>query len=164
MQKEEQFNALRQRNERTIRQVCWSFFPRDAYNYKSLYAGILLRLWEQMDKVGYVESESAWVHQLALRYAINEYRREKNQPQLLEITETMADTLPEIRSDESRQQLEELMTALKPQDKSILNLYLSGYTSQEMAQMLDRRKGAIEVQIHRIKQKLIKMQSQIDNR
>ena len=151
---EHPFIELIGRHEAAIGRVCRSFcsFAEDR---EDLRQEILLNLWRGWK--GYRPDHKAitWVYRVALNTAISWRRYRKKQIETLSL---VGFDLPEdslLREQSAH--LKALIIQLSVSDQRLINLYLDGFTTEEIGRLMGISQTNVTTRIGRIKEKLRKI-------
>lgn len=155
---EHPFIELIERHTAAIERVCRSFCSVKE-DREDLRQEILLRLW--MGWKGYRPDHKpiTWLYRVALNTAISWRRQRARQVQT-----TPLDTfdLPEDTVlKEQVAHLKALIAMLPAADRRLINLYLDGFSSDEIARLLGISQTNVTTRIGRIKEKLRKLKIEI---
>ncbi len=151
---EHPFIELIERHGAAIGHVCRSFCPA-AEDREDLRQEILLNLWQGWKRYRPEHKPITWVYRVALNTAIS-WRRQRNR---------RVETLPmdgfDLPDDSSiREQavyLKALIARLPSNDRRLIELYLDGFSTAEIGQMLGISQTNVTTRIGRIKEKLRKI-------
>ena len=155
---EHPFIELIERHTAAIERVCRSFCSVKE-DREDLRQEILLRLW--MGWKGYRPDHKpiTWLYRVALNTAISWRRQRARQVQT-----TPLDTFDLPEESTLREQatyLKTLIAMLPAADRRLINLYLDGFSSDEIARLLGISQTNVTTRIGRIKEKLRKLKIEI---
>ncbi|MEZ5364254.1 MAG: sigma-70 family RNA polymerase sigma factor [Bryobacterales bacterium] len=108
------------------------------------------RGWEKRATLRKIGSVAGWINSIALNIFRNDYRRGKRVDQLDDpiIAES-------VRPDGPRVDVENSLKVCSPEDREMLSeLYVAGYSSQEVAQRHGLKPSTVRVRMFRVRQKL----------
>ncbi len=151
---EHPFIELIERHTAAINSVCRSFCSV-AEDREDLRQEILMHLWMGWKNYRPDHRSITWVYRVALNTAIS-WRRHRGRQ--VETISMEGFDLPEdsvLREEAAH--LRALMLQLPMADQRLLTLYLDGFTSAEIGQMLGLSQTNVTTRIGRIKEKLRKM-------
>ena len=151
---EHPFIELIERHEAAIGRVCRSFCSV-AEDREDLRQEILLNLWSGWKAYRPDHKAITWVYRVALNTAISWRRHRKRQLETLSLN---GFDLPEdsILREQSAH-LKALIAQLSVGDQRIINLYLDGFTTDEIGRLTGISQTNVTTRIGRIKEKLRKM-------
>jgi RNA polymerase sigma-70 factor (ECF subfamily) len=117
-----------------------------------LYQEILCALWRSLPGFRGDAALGTWVYRVALNTALSHARLRKRRPPEVQAA---ADALtePATAGDPAREDaiLQDFLASLGEIDRSLLILYLDGFSHEEISQVTGLRPGAVGVRLHRIK-------------
>lgn len=146
-----EFEQLVLRQQATIERVCRRFFVGDRYRQQAVAQDVLLRLWNSF---GTMRDEKACVYRVAVNTAIDHYHLLRQQQQRMVPLEGR-DLCDEERPLQER--LYELIDLLPEEEQELLFYYLDHRTEKEIAALTGLTESNVGVRIHRIKNKLIRI-------
>jgi RNA polymerase sigma-70 factor (ECF subfamily) len=126
---------------------------------------IFLRLLTHLPE-GIFENPGGYLHQAAVNEALTiakarKRKKEKAVPILIKVDgkekeheEIESKAARSQRAGNLREQLQDAITALNPQDVGLLLLYMDGYSDAEIAEMRGETRGAVASKLYRIREKL----------
>jgi RNA polymerase sigma-70 factor (ECF subfamily) len=145
------FLELIEENRRLISKICL-FYSKSLYDRQDLFQEIVLQAWKGYPRFRHDSKFSTWLYTVSLNTALTYYKHQKKNPtgpvSHLEIPE-----LPESENEQHRI-MYAAIDELNEIEKSIVLLYLDGYSYEEMENILGISNGALRVKMSRIKQKL----------
>ena len=97
------------------------------------------------------------MYRVALNTAISLWRKEVRQPRVVPLPEEMEQWLRDEPADPLRDELYRLIDLLPKADKALIYMYIDGASEVEIATVMGITTTAVGVRIHRIKQKLKKL-------
>lgn len=148
------FIELIERHNAAIERVCRSFCssPEDREDLKQ---EILVHLWQGWKGYRPEHKPITWLYRVALNTAISWRRSQKRQ------IETVAldgfDVPNDSLSREQSAHLKALIAMLPQADQRLINLYLDGFSTDEMGRLLSISQTNVTTRIGRIKDKLRKI-------
>lgn len=151
---EHPFIELIERHEAAIWRVCRSFCST-AEDREDLRQEILLNLWRGWKSYRPDHKAVTWVYRVALNTAISWRRHRKRQIETLPLD---GYDLPEdtVLREQSAH-LKALIVQLPVSDQRLINLYLDGFTTEEMGRLMGISQTNVTTRIGRIKEKLRKI-------
>ena len=151
---EHPFIELIERHEAAIGRVCRSFCSVDE-DREDLRQEIMLNLWRGWKRYRPDHKIITWVYRVALNTAISWQRRRKRQ------VETMSIDCFDIPEDstlrEQSAHLRVLIALLPVSDQRLINFYLDGFETEEIARLMGISRTNVTTRIVRIKEKLRKL-------
>lgn len=151
---EHPFIELVERHEAAIGRVCRSFcsIPEDR---EDLRQEILLNLWRGWKRYRPDHKAITWVYRVALNTAISWRRHRKHQ---LEAISMDGFDMPEDSSiKEQSTHLKMLIGMLSVDNQRLINLYLDGFSTEEIGRLMGISQTNVTTRINRIKEKLKKI-------
>ena len=151
---EHPFIELIERHEAAIERVCRSFCSVTE-DREDLRQEILLNLWRgwKTDRPDY--KAITWIYRVTLNTAISWRRHRKRQIETLSLD---GFDLPEdsVLREQSAN-LKALIAQLSVSDQRLINLYLDGFTTEEISRLMGISQTNVTTRIGRIKEKLRKI-------
>lgn len=157
---EQEFMQIIRDSERIIYKICYMYTtPQVSLN--DLYQEVVLNLWKAFPKFRHECKTSTWLYRIALNTCISYFRKEKNTPDFVTLTNE-ADQLTDENDpvQEMLRQMYRMISHLGQLDKSIILLYLEDKSYSEMAEITGLSVTNIATKLSRIKEKLKKMKQQ----
>ena len=121
---------------------------KDKMTAEDLTEEIFLKAWKAIGR--YKQKKlafSAWLYRIAHNYIID-YFRTRRQHLVLEEATLAADSNPEQEAEEKliQQELAEAISYLPPQQRQVIILkFIEGLDNREIAQIMQKRQGAVRV-------------------
>ncbi|MBQ9587440.1 MAG: sigma-70 family RNA polymerase sigma factor [Bacteroidales bacterium] len=159
MQNEEHpFLTMTQQHAALIDKICRSFCNGDAEDANDLRQDILLNLWRGWKRWKPYHKPITWVWRVAMNTAISWRRARQRRIEMVPIENS---DMPEDRGNQDAiSNLYSLISRLPAPDQRLLQLYIDGWTGQEIAVMLQTSASNITTRIGRIKEKLRDLEQQ----
>lgn len=151
---EHPFIELIERHEAAINRVCHSFCS-NADDQADLKQEILLNLWRGWKRYHSDYRVITWIYRVALNTAISWRRRSMRQVEALPIYEF--DIPEDSILKEQTYHLKTLIALLPVGDQRLIQLYLDGFSSEEIGQIMGISQTNVTTRIGRIKEKLRKL-------
>lgn len=148
------YGDFMRRHRETVWLVCWSYAKCDRVQCEDMVQEVWMALWLRFDQLNTHLSEReqrAWLKRVARSVIVDLYRR--SEPEAERLTPALAATLPAVGIDYA-ESIEELMSALTPDEQHMMRMRLEGYDAQEIADEFKMKRGAVYVRINRIITKL----------
>ena len=151
---EHPFIKLIEQHNAAIGRICRSFCST-AEDREDLRQDILLNLWRGWKRYRPDHKAITWVYRVALNTAISRRRHKKRQIETFPID---GFDLPEdsILREQSAH-LKVLITQLPVADQRLINMYLDGFSTEEIGHIMDISQTNVTTRIGRIKEKLRKL-------
>ena len=148
------FIELIERHRAAIDSVCRSFcsLPEDR---EDLRQEILLNLWRGWKRYRPEHKPITWLYRVALNTAISWRRQRKRQVETVPLDNFDLPDNPALR--EQAEHLKTLITMLPQADRRLIGLYLDGFSTEEIGQLVGISQTNVTTRIARIKEKLRKM-------
>ena len=149
--KNKTFEELLEANKGLILKICL-FYARTESDRQDLYQDIVLQAWKGFSRFRGESKFSTWLYKVSLNTALTIKRKNK-----ILFTEPPDDLPAEITLPADQEPVAQLYRAIEELneiEKSIVLLYLDGYSYDEMEKILGISSGALRVKMVRIKQKL----------
>lgn len=154
---EQEFLSVIKEYERVIYKVCYLYATKNA-PLNDLYQEVVLNIWKAFGKFRGESKISTWIYRIALNTCISFIRKEKNIPEIVNLTQEVSWMTDE--QDELQVMLKELhllINQLGQLDKSIILLYLEENSYEEISEITGLTVTNVATKISRIKDKLRKM-------
>ena len=153
---EHPFIELIKRHTAAINSVCRSFCSV-AEDREDLRQEILMHLWMGWKSYRPDHRPVTWVYRVALNTAISWRRHRRRQ---VETTSMEGFVLPDYSSlREQSAHLKALIAMLPTHDQRLINLYLDGFSTEEIGRLMGISQTNVTTRIGRIKEKLRRMSS-----
>ena len=151
---EHPFIELIEKHEAAINRVCRSFC-RDVEERKELRQEILMHLWIGWKDYRPDHKPITWIYRVAVNTAISWRRHRKRQVEAFPLDgfDLPEDTI--LR--EQANHLKALIAMLPASDQRLMNLYLDGFSTNEIGRMMGISQTNVTTRIARIKEKLCKI-------
>jgi len=149
--KERQASFLKaiKENHGIIHKTCRSW-TRSREDQEDLYQEIVFQLWKSYSSFNASSKLSTWIYGVAVRSAIQPFRRRK-------VMTELPDIFPEVPSDETPDgpgiddQLFRIFHSYEKNDRAVLVLAMEGFAAKEIGVILGMRTNAVEQRLGRIK-------------
>ena len=145
------FIELIERHEAAINRVCRSFCSV-AEDREDLRQEILLNLWRGWKNYRPDHKTITWVYRVALNTAISWQRHRKRQIETLPLPGF--DLPEESVLREQSAHLKALIAQLSASDQRFINLYLDGFSTEEIGRLMGISQTNVTTRLGRIKDKL----------
>jgi len=148
----EQFIQIVQAHQGIINSICRIYFAA-AEDQKDARQEIILQLWKAYPSFRGEAKLSTWIYKVGLNTVLYQLRKTKKRPTKIALT-TLVDLPSPSLLDDDFQQLQQLISLLKAEDKALIILYLEGYSHKEIADTLVTTPTNISTRLNRIKKRL----------
>lgn len=161
-----EFEEMLCRSQRILYHVCLAYTDKRPESIDDLYQEIVCNLWHGWPKFRSESDTATWVYRVALNTAKSELRKlqRRGDRDTVPISTHLADTLADKAADPCTERLYSLIDLLPDEEKELTLLYLDGLSHAQIAAVTGTTVGAAKQHIYRIKQKLILLNSQENER
>lgn len=139
-------------------------YCKNAENRNDLVQEIIIQLWKSFDKYNKEYELSTWMYRIALNVAISFYRKDKK-----DLATPLTESIIAMVHEEEPGELEEnvrmlyqFINELDELNKALMLLFLESKSHKEMAEVLGISETNVATKISRIKEKLKKKFSLIN--
>lgn len=153
---EKEFVGMVRTYERVIYKVCYLYTTPNA-SLSDLYQEVVLNLWKAYPNFRAECKVSTWIYRIALNTCISFIRKEKNIPEIVNLTQDLDCTEEDDETQQMLRQLYHLINRLGQLEKSIILLYLEEKSYEEIAEITGLTVTNVATRLSRIKDKLRKM-------
>lgn len=151
MNRYDAYTAMLGRHRSVIWAMCWAHARGRWDDCCDLVQEVSIALWENYGKlrpsVSFKE-ERAWVRWQA-RSVFDQIQR-RRQVETTPLTDRLADTLVDEDSRQVKEDMEELMASLSPDEQRLVRLQMEGYNADEIASVMGLKRDAVYQRMHRI--------------
>ena len=158
-----EFNALILRHKAMIWHICSDYRLGSAWNTEDCVQEVIMNLWRSFKSFEGRSSEKTWVWRVATNTMLMLRRKDVRSPQTEPIETENEDTKDDEPSNDSYQQLQQLIETLPEESGVVIRAFLDGFSYNEIAEMTDSSVGAVAMRIARLKRKLKKMYERENN-
>ncbi len=151
------FNALVLRHKAMIWHICSDYNLGKAWNTEDCIQEVMTNIWRDFDKFEGRSSEKTWVWRVATNTMLMLKRKDVRSPQTESIEMIGEGVKSDEPSNESLQQLQQLINALPEKEGTVIRAFLDGFSYKEIADMTDSSVGAVAMRIARTKLRLKQM-------
>ena len=148
------FNALVLRHKAMIWHICSDYNLGKAWNTEDCIQEVMANIWRDFDKFEGRSSEKTWVWRVATNTMLMLKRKDVRSPQTESIEAVSVGEKGDEPSDESYQQLQQLIDTLPEESGTVIRAFLDGFSYKEIADMTGSSVGAVAMRIARLKRKL----------
>ena len=149
-----EFNALVLRHKAMIWHICSDYRLGSAWKTEDCVQEVIVNLWRSFKSFEGRSSEKTWVWRVATNTMLMLRRKDVRSPQTEPIETENEDTKDDEPSNDSYQQLQQLIEALPEESGVIIRAFLDGFSYKEIAEMTNSTVGAVAMRIARLKRKL----------
>ena len=157
------FNALVLRHKAMLWHICSDYSIGKAWKTEDCMKEVLISLWRSFRDFEGRSSEKTWVWRVATNTMLMLRRKDIRSPQTESIETVKVDDKTDEQSNDSYQQLQQLIDALPEESGTIIRAFLDGFSYKEIADMTGSSVGAVAMRIARIKRKLKLMYEKENN-
>ncbi len=111
---------------------------------------IILQLWKSFDTFRGDAQVSTWIYKVGLNTLLSKNKKEQKRPKQESITPTH-ESISTSFHDDDLALLKQLIQSLKKVDKALVILYLEGYSTKEIAEMMQLTQSNVTTRMSRIK-------------
>ncbi len=158
-----EFNALVLRHKAMIWHICSDYRLGSAWNTEDCVQEVIMNLWRSFNSFEGRSSEKTWVWRVSTNTMLMLRRKDVKSPQTESIETESIDKKDDETSNESYQQLQQLIEALPEESGVVIRAFLDGFSYKEIAEMTNSSVGAVAMRIARLKRKLRKMYERENN-
>ncbi len=145
------FIELIQENKGLILKICL-FYTKTEADRQDLFQDIVLHAWKGYPNFRHDSKFSTWLYSVALHTAL--FLQRKKKPVSQPLMENIPDQHLPYKDIEQADEMYAAINSLNEIEKSIILLYLDGYSYEEMEKITGISNGTLRVKMNRIKQKL----------
>ena len=142
---------LIEQNKGLVLKICF-FYANTETDREDLFQDILFRAWKSYSSFRNESKFSTWLYKISLNTAL--FSRRKQSPDILPLSIDLDHSDFKNTENEAINLLHMAIKTLNDIEKSLVLLYLEGYTYDEMEKITGISNGALRVKMSRIKQKL----------
>lgn len=139
-------------NRGIIRSLCKVYY-RSNEDQKDAFQDIILQLWKSFDTFLGKSKISTWIYRVGLNTILTK-RRGDEKSISVEPIDTLHQNVCTGKADDNLELLYIIIQALKDIDKAIVVLYLEGYQSKEIAEILKMSPTNVTTRFNRLKSEL----------
>ena len=158
---QQRYEAMVRRHTGLIRRVCVLRSEGNEELCRELEQEVAIGLWLHLDSYVPGRAEAAWVYWRARKVVYDYFHRRLPPPDRL--SQDIADTLAEEAS-RGREQLEEIMAYLAPDERRLLELRLEAESVAEMAAKLQCSTNAVYKRLAHVIKKARKINEKLNRR
>ena len=157
------FNALVLRHKAMIWHICSDYNVGKVWKTEDCMQEVLISLWKSFRTFEGRSSEKTWVWRVATNTMLMLRRKDVRTLQTEPLETVGTEEKDEEPSNESYQQLQQLIDALPEESGTTIRAFLDGFSYKEIADMTGSSVGAVAMRIARIKRKLKQMYEKENN-
>ena len=155
-EKEDQFVEMIQRHERLILKVCAMYTNATRSELRDLYQDAVVVLWESYGTFKGQSKPSTWIYAVTRYTMLNQMRKHR-----LETERQQDCEVENIAQDDSvdrmLEEVREAVAMLPPDERDIFIMWMEGFKTGEIAEVMSMTYGNVAIKLTRIKMKLRKM-------
>ena len=148
----EAFIKIVQFHQGIINSICRIYFPA-AEDQKDARQEIILQLWKAFPNFRGTSKWSTWIYKVALNTTLNQLRK-ANKLSIQVTDSTLMSLSIQPSFDDDFQQLQQIISLLRAEDKALVILHLEGYNHKEIADTLETTPTNVSTRLNRIKKRL----------
>ncbi|MEM9283614.1 MAG: RNA polymerase sigma factor [Verrucomicrobiota bacterium] len=131
-------------------------YAKESWDQNDLFQEIALQVWKSIPRFRGESAETTWVYRISLNTALSWSKKERNHQRRKQLLESASSLLKAPQPPDARLAwLYEQIHQLHPANRSLVLLFLDGYSYSEMADILGITESNVGVKINRIKKQLI---------
>jgi RNA polymerase sigma-70 factor (ECF subfamily) len=143
--------------------ICSDYNLGKAWKTEDCVQEVLVSLWRSLGAFEGRSSEKTWVWRVATNTMLMLRRKDVRSPQTESIDTVSMDDKDDGSSNESYQQLQQLIDALPEESGTTIRAFLDGFSYKEIADMTGSSVGAVAMRIARTKRRLKQMYEKENN-
>lgn len=155
-EKERLFLEMLDAHKSVIAKVCCVYTSPTA-DFDDLYQETVTNLWLGFDKFRGEAKISTWIYRAAINTCITWVRRNKRYNNNVAIENDMPIKVDDSNKMADYRRLHAMISQLLPLEKAIITLWLDEKSYDEIASITGLTKANVAVKLHRIKEKMSKM-------
>lgn len=140
-----------------ITKICF-FYAESADEVEDLRQDTLLNLWRGWDGFREESKRSTWIHRVCLNTCVSYVRRERHRRNSVPLPELIDDSEGDGRA-ELWMELRHQINYLSKRERAAILLWLEEFSYDDIAEVMGMSRNGVATLLHRIKQKLIKLNS-----
>ena len=154
--KEQGFLAMLDEYKSVIAKVCCVYASPNA-DFGDLYQETVVNLWQGYDRFRGESKLSTWIYRVAFNTCITWVKRNRRHSDMLSIDDVLSVEAEESTRLDDYRHLQSLIARLEPMEKAVVTLWLDEKTYEEIAAITGLSQSNVGVRLHRIKEKLAKL-------
>lgn len=155
MEKEMTFEQMVEAYSPAITKICF-FYAETADEVADLRQDTFINLWRGWESFRADANLSTWIHRVCLNTCVSYVRKESRHRHKAQLPEIVDDTTGADRAElwlEIRRQI----NTLSKRERAVIILWLEEFSYDDIAEVTGLSRNAVATLLHRIKQKLIKL-------
>ena len=154
-QRYEDYKSFVRRHQESVWRVCYDFAHGDISRCEDMVQEVWIMLWLKFDTMTSRSEwqQRVWVRRVTRSVLVDLYRREH--PPLEPITTETEETVA-AESRDVAERIDDLFSALNPDEQRLMRMRLDGYSAEEIADELEIEANAVYQRVNRIMNKLRK--------
>jgi RNA polymerase sigma-70 factor (ECF subfamily) len=148
----QEFLRVVEANQATIRSLCKAYYA-SLDDRRDVFQDIILQLWKSFKTFRGESKISTWIYRVSLNTILAKVRDEKRKL----ATEPMSGSelaFYGAKADDNTELLTMVLRCLRDVDKAIVILYLEGYKTKEISQILEITPTNVTTRLSRVKAEL----------
>ena len=152
-QRYEDYKSFMRRHQKTVWHVCYDYAHGDIPRCEDMVQEVWIMLWLKFDTMtGRSEwQQRVWVRRVTRSVLVDLYRKKRHE--LEPFTEEMAESVA-IEDIDVAERIDDLFSALTPDEQRLMRMRLEGYSAEEIAAELKIEANAVYQRVNRIMNKL----------
>lgn len=135
-------------NQGIITSLCKAYYT-GADDQKDVFQDIVLQLWKSFGSFRGESKISTWIYRVSLNTILSKVRNEKKKIAIESISASEI-KFAKAAADSDTEFLYVVLRYLKDVDKAIVSLYLEGYKTKEISQMLNLTSTNVSTRLSRV--------------
>ena len=155
--KEEEFKRIIAEHSDIITKMCF-FYAESADEVEDMRQDTLLNIWRGLETFQAQSAMSTWIHRVCLNTCVSYVRRESRHRNAVPLPELIDDSDGTERA-ELWMQLRRQIDTLSKRERAVMLLWLEEFSYDDIAEVMGLTRNGVATLLHRIKQKLIRLNS-----
>ena len=146
------FIQIIERNQGIVKSLCKAYYA-SYEDQRDAFQDIVLQLWKSFDTFRGESALSTWIYRVSLNTLLAKVRKERNK--IITAPLSISAQISQIAmADDDKELLNIVIQSLKDVDKAIVILYLEGYKSREISEILNLTPTNVSTRLNRVKTEL----------
>ena len=145
------------RHHRTVWRVCYDFAHGDIQRCEDMVQEVWIMVWLRFDSMTSTSEwqQRVWVRKVTRGVLVDLYRKNSFDPlsDAMDLSE-LSDLSEQSDQTDVAERIDELFSALTPDEQQLMRMRLDGYPSDEIAEKLGIEANAVYQRVNRIMNKL----------
>lgn len=155
-EKENEFVAMIKQHERLILKVCAMYSDGRRWELRDLYQDAVCALWESYGSFKGDSKPSTWIYAVTRYTMLNQMRKRR-----VEFERQEDSDVEQLAQDDSvdrmLEEVREAVALLPADERDIFIMWMEGFKTGEIAEVMSMTYGNVAIKLTRIKMKLRKM-------